>query len=81
VGVSVGGPLLWILQMLMIAERAGDAFIYSKEKVMMEEMDGELAKVIEDFMRAVDVEALRLAIRIGKHLLSQSSVGPSSVVS
>ena len=67
--------------MLMIAERAGDAFIYSKEKVMMEEMDGELAKVIEDFMRAVDVEALRLAIRIGKHLLSQSSVGPSSVVS
>ena len=67
--------------MLMIAERIGDALIYSKEKEMIEEMDGELAKVIEDFMRAVDVEALRLAKRIGKHLLSQSSVSPFSVVS
>jgi len=65
----------------MIAERIGDALIYSKEKEMIEEMDGELAKVIEDFMRAVDVEALRLAKRIGKHLLSQSSVSPFSVVS
>ena len=65
----------------MIAERTGDALIYSKEKGMIEEMDGELAKVIEDFMRAVDVEALRLAKRIGKHSLSQSSVGPFSVVS
>jgi len=53
--------------MLMIAERIGDAVIFSKEKEMMEEMDGELDKVIEDFMRAVDVEALRLAKRIGKH--------------
>jgi len=67
--------------MLMITERTGDALIYSKEKEMIEEMDGELAKVIEDFMRAVDVEALRLAKRSGKNLLSQSSVIPFSVVS
>jgi len=67
--------------MLMIAERTGDAFIHSKEKEMIEEMDGELAKVIEDFMRAVDVEALRLTTRIGKHLLSQSNVSRFSVVS
>ena len=65
--------------MLMIAERAGDALIYSREKEMIEEMDGELAGVIEDFMRAVDVEALRLAKRSGKHLLAQSSVSPFSV--
>jgi len=70
----------WILQMLMITERTGDALIYSKEKEMIEEMDGELAKVIEDFMHAVGVEALRLAKRSGKHLLSQSSVIPFSVV-
>jgi len=66
--------------MLIIAERTGDAFIFSKEKEMMEEMDGELNKVIEDFMRAVDVEALRLAKRFGKRSLSQSSVAPFSVV-
>ena len=51
----------------MIAERTGDAFIYSKGKELIDEMDEELAKVIEDFMRAVGVEALRLAKRSGKH--------------
>jgi len=50
----------------MIAERTGDALVYSKDKEMMEEIDGELANVIEDFLRAVDVEALRLTKRIGK---------------
>src|SRR5258706_1468931 len=35
----------------------------------MEEMDRELTKVIEDFNHAVDVEALRLAKKNGKHLL------------
>ncbi len=65
----------------MIAERTGDALIYSKDKEVIEEMDGELAKVIEDFMRAVDVEALRLAKRSGKHSLSQYSVSPFSVAS
>ena len=57
-GHSVGGPPFWILQILMMTLRAGDALIHSKDKEMIEEMDGELAKVIEDFLRAVDVEAL-----------------------
>ena len=33
----------------------------------MEELDGELTKVIEDFERAVNVEALRLAKETGTH--------------
>ena len=37
----------------------------------IEEIDRELTKVIEDFGRAVDIEALRLAKENGKHLLSQ----------
>jgi len=37
----------------------------------MEDMDRELTKVIEDFMRAVDVEALRLAKKGGKYGSSQ----------
>ena len=55
-----------ILQSLMIAERTGDALINLKDKEMFEGMDSELANVIEDFMRAIDVEALRLAKRSGK---------------
>ena len=46
--------------------RAGPA--YHEE---IEEMDRELAKVTEDFMRAVDVETLRVATRSGEHYLSQ----------
>ena len=65
--------------MLMIAERTGDALIYSKDKEMLEEMDRELANVIEDFLRGVDVEVLRLAKRNGKHSLSQYCAGPFSV--
>jgi hypothetical protein len=72
-------PLSWVPQALMIAERTGDALIYSKDKETMEEMDGELANVIEDFLRAVDVEALRLAKRIGGHTLSQYRASPFSV--
>ena len=45
----------WIPQMLMIAERTGDALIRSKGKEMMEEMAGKLANVIEDFLHAVEV--------------------------
>jgi hypothetical protein len=72
-------PLIWIPQMLMIAERTGVALVYSADKEMMDEMDGDLANVIEDFLRAVDVEALRLAKRIGKCTLSQYCVSPFSV--
>jgi hypothetical protein len=71
--------LFWIPRMLMIAERAGDALIYSKDKEMMEEMGEELANVIKDFLSAVDVEALRLINGIGKRTLSQYCVSPFSV--
>ena len=71
--------LFWIQQMLMNAERTRDALIYSKDKEMLEEMDRELANVIEDFLRAVDVEALRLAKRSGEHSSSQYRLGPFSV--
>jgi hypothetical protein len=38
-------------------------------------MEQELTKVIEDFDRAVNVEALRLAKETGKRRLSQSGAG------
>ena len=37
----------------------------------MKEMDEELANVIKDFLNAVNVEALRLARRIGRYSFSQ----------
>ena len=46
----------------------------------IEEMDKELTKVIEDFDRAVNIEALRLTKESGKHLLPQSSDISFSVV-
>jgi len=47
----------------------------------IEEMDRELTKVIDDFGRAVDVEALLLAKKIGKHsILSQSDDGSFSAI-
>src|SRR5258707_6111254 len=81
VGVSVGGHLFQDRQMLMIAVRMVDGLVYSKEKEMIDEMDGELTEVVNDFMRAVDVETLRLAKKSGKHLLSQSGDKSFSVVS
>ena len=39
---------------------------------MIEEMDGELNQVVEDFERAVYVEALRLAEETSKFSFSQS---------
>jgi hypothetical protein len=53
--------------MLMVAERTQFGLINSEVKEMIEDMDGELTKVIEDFMRAVDVEALYLTKISGKH--------------
>ena len=50
-----------------------------REKI--EEMDRELTKVIKDFGRAVDVEALRIAKNTGKHLLSRPRNILFSVVS
>ena len=48
---------------------------------VIEEMDRELTKVIEDFDRAVNVEALRLAKETGMHVLSQSGGNSFSVSS
>jgi hypothetical protein len=47
---------------------------------IMEEMDRELAKVIEDFDRAVNVEALHLANDASKRPSSQYSEGSHSVI-
>src|SRR5258706_15295775 len=72
--------LFWIPQMLMIVERTGSALFSSKDKDSMKEMDEELANVIKDFQNAVNVEALRLARKLGRHSLSQCSLRPFSVV-
>jgi len=66
VGDLVGGHLVWIVQLLMIAERTLGGLV-RPEKI--EEMDEELTKVIEDFDRAVNVETLRLAKETGKQTL------------
>jgi len=63
----------WIWQVLMIAARTPT----NPEKI--EEMDKELTKVIEDFNHAVDVEALRLAKKNGKYVLSLPGDHPSSM--
>ena len=66
VGVLVGGHLVWIVQLLMIAERMLRGLV-CLEKI--EEMEEELARLIEDFDRTVNVEALRLAKETSKRTL------------
>ena len=44
-------------------------------------MDSELTKVIEDFDRAVNVEALRLVKESGKHVLFQYGKSSLSLIS
>ena len=66
VGDLVGGHLVWIVQLLMIAERTLGGLV-RPEKI--EEMEEELAKVIEDFDRAVNVEALRVAKETSKQTM------------
>ena len=56
-----------IWKVLMIAARKAGGSTYLET---IEEMDKELTKVIEDFMRALDVEALRLAKKSGTYSLS-----------
>ena len=65
----------------MIAERTKDGLINSNVNEMIETMDEELTKIIEDFMRAVDIEALYLAKKTGKHSLCHSGNSSSSIVS
>ena len=69
VGDLVGNHLVWVVQLLMIAERTLDGLV-RPEKI--EEMEEELARVIEDFDRAVNVEALRLAKETRKQMLETS---------
>jgi len=61
----------------MTAARMVGGLIYAET---IEEMDRELSKVIEDFDRALDVEALRLAKKTGKHSLSASCPSIFSVL-
>jgi len=58
--------MFWSWQALMIIARTVGGPTYPEK---IEEMDRELTRVIEDFNHAVDVEALRLAKKNGKHLL------------
>ena len=56
----------------MIAERTLSGLVHPER---IEEMDRELTKVIEDFDRAMNVEALRLAKETSEHSLI--SIGSS----
>ena len=58
--------------MLMIAEGMAGGPVYQEA---IGEMDRNLTKVIEDFDRAINVEALRLVKETGKLALSQSGEG------
>jgi len=62
----------------MIAERMMGGAVRPEE---IEEMDRDLTNVIEDFDRAVNVEALRIAKETGEHSLSQSDNDSFSRVS
>jgi hypothetical protein len=68
VGVSVGTYLYLIWKLLMSIARTVGGLVNPET---IGEMDKELTKVIEDFDRAVNVEALRLAKETGTHSLSQ----------
>ena len=64
--------------MLRIAARTIGSPTYTE---MIEEMDRELTKVVEDFDRAVGAEALRLANESSRHsFLNLSLVEPHSLV-
>ena len=58
--------MFWLRQMLTIAGRTVGGWA---QQEAIEEMDRELTKVIEDFDRAVNVEALRLAKETGNYSL------------
>ena len=63
VGALVGDYLFGTCHVLMIAERMVGGLV-RPEKI--EEMDRELSKVIEEFGRAVSVETLDVAKKIGQ---------------
>ena len=77
VDVSVGNHLFWIWQVLTIAARAAHGIVRPET---IDELDGELTKVIEDFDRAVNVETLREVKKAGTRSLSLSDDRRYSVV-
>ena len=66
-GVSVGNHFFWTGRALMIAARIVGGGVRPE---VIEEMARELTNVIEDFDRAMNVEALRIAKETGEHSLS-----------
>ena len=60
------------LEVLMIVERTVGGLV---QPAAIEELDTELSKAIEDFDRAVNVEALRLAQKHGQYSLSRFGDG------
>ena len=78
VDVSVSSHLLLIWRVLMSVARTVDGLVSSET---IGEMDKELTKVIEDFDRAVNVEALRLAKETGTHSLYHCDDSRFSVAS
>jgi len=66
VGVLVSSHLVWIVQLLMIAEGTLGGLDYLEE---VEGMDEELTRIIEDVDRAVNVDALHLAKETRKQTL------------
>ena len=54
----------------MIAERTASGNINSHVKDMIDKMNEDLTKIVEDIMRAVNIEALYLAKKTGKYPLS-----------
>ena len=61
-------PAFLHMEVLMVAERTFGGLIHGET---IEDMGRKLARVIEDFDRALNIEALRLAKKRGKHSLSQ----------
>ena len=74
VDVLVGSQTSWTWQVLIIAERTVGGLVHPGK---IEEIDSELTKVIEDFDRAVNVEALRLIKETGKHSCRGRAIVPS----
>ena len=66
VDISVGDPLFWISHVLMVAVRAVGGLVHPGA---IEEIERDLTKVIEDFERAVDVDALQSIKETGEHLI------------
>ena len=65
VDISVGNRRFWISHVLMIVVRAVGGLVHPG---IIEEIERDLIKVIEDFERAVDVEALQPIRKTGEHL-------------